>query len=100
MTATHKRIYSLAHLESLPTLAQGQTDDLKIETPTTRVWLSRCTVEDGEPYNNKVTVEILKEGYVGVKRETYEKYGRRGHWETPHWVTDYTYEAKYTRIVK
>lgn len=23
------------------------------------VWLSRCTVADGEPYNNKVTVEKL-----------------------------------------
>lgn len=89
-----KRIYTLAELEALPTLSQGHTDDLKIETENTRVWLSRMTVEDGEPYNNKVTVEKLKGGYIGASREAYEKRGARGRWEAPRWVTTYTYQAK------
>jgi hypothetical protein len=51
-----KRRYRLDELEALPTLCVGQADNLKIEEPTRRVWLSRCTVADGEPYDNKVTV--------------------------------------------
>lgn len=47
----------LDELEALPTLIEGQADDCKIESDTERVWLSRCTVADGEPWNNKVTVE-------------------------------------------
>jgi hypothetical protein len=54
--------YALYELEAMPTLSQGHFDDLKVDTGTMRVWLSRCTVEDGEPYNNKVTVEVLKDG--------------------------------------
>jgi hypothetical protein len=50
-------MYSLSYLESLPTLCVGQVDDLKIETSHIRVWLSRCTVADGEPYDNKVSIE-------------------------------------------
>jgi hypothetical protein len=49
--------YTLKELEALPTLAVGQASDLKVDTGTKRVWLSRCTVEDGEPYNNKVSIE-------------------------------------------
>jgi hypothetical protein len=52
----------LAELEELPTLYFGQADSLKIETDTERVWLSRCTVDDGEPWNHKVTVERLIAG--------------------------------------
>ncbi len=55
-------MYSLKHLQSLPTLSTGQAGDLKIETETTRVWLSRCSIEDGEPYNNKVGIEKLING--------------------------------------
>lgn len=54
--------YTLAELRRLPTLAEGQADDLKVEVPGKRIWLSRCTVEDGEPFNNKVTVEKLVDG--------------------------------------
>lgn len=50
-------MYTLAELEALPTLCESQADDLKIEKPGYRVWLSRCTVDDGEPYDNKVTIE-------------------------------------------
>lgn len=55
-------VYSLDELEALPTLSQGQADDLKIDTGGTRIWLSRCGVEDGEPCNNKVTIEELQRG--------------------------------------
>lgn len=67
--------YTLSQLETLPTIRQGHTDDLKIETPTLRVWLSRLTVEDGMPYNNQVTVEEYVES-------------RRG------WMTFASYEAR------
>lgn len=54
--------YTLAQLEAMPTLAQSQADDLKVDWSDgdegLRIWLSRCTVQDGEPYDNKVTVEI------------------------------------------
>lgn len=48
---------SLGDLVALPTLTQGQADDLKIDTGTERVWLSRMTVEDGMEFDNEVTVE-------------------------------------------
>ena len=90
-----KRIYTLAELEAMPTITVGQADDLKVETENRRVWLSRCTVEDGEPYNNKVTVEKLTGGeYISATRNAYERYGKRGRWEGPRWVTDYTYQAR------
>jgi hypothetical protein len=53
---------SLDELEALPVISQGQADDLLIESDTERVWLSRCGMEDGEPWNNKVTVERLIAG--------------------------------------
>lgn len=89
-----KRIYTLEELEKTPTISSGYTDDLKIETNNHRVWLSRLTVDDGEPCNNKVTVEKLVSGYKSVSREVYAKYGKRGRWESPYWVVSYTYEAK------
>jgi hypothetical protein len=100
-----ERNYTLAELEALPTISQGHTDDLKVEaydidkktkeiTTGTRIWLSRMTKEDGMPYDNQVTVEKLKGGYVSATREQYQKQGKRGRWEAPRWVTVYTYEAK------
>ena len=53
------RRYTARELSAMPTLAIGQVDDLKIDTGTVRVWLSRCGPEDGEPYRDKVTVEFL-----------------------------------------
>jgi hypothetical protein len=66
-------MFTLEDLEELPTLAQGQTGNLKIENKDRRVWLSRCTVADGEPYDNMVTIERRRDG---------------------RWVTATTYEAK------
>lgn len=54
--------YSLEELEALPTLAVGQTCNLKIEDGGLRIWLSRCGVADGEPYPNKVTEEVRIDG--------------------------------------
>lgn len=61
--------YALAELEALPTLSQGQTCNLKIQTGNTRVWLSRCGVDDGMPWDNQVTHEELQGGSWVVTRE-------------------------------
>ena len=55
-------MYPAEYLKTLPTLCVGHTSDLKIDTGDTRVWLSRCSVEDGEPENDRVTVETLVNG--------------------------------------
>jgi hypothetical protein len=51
--------YTLAELLAKPTITQGQTDDLKVFFlgRQTKVWLSRMTKEDGQPYDNQVTIE-------------------------------------------
>jgi hypothetical protein len=64
--------YTLAELEAMPTLCISQSDDLKVEDGDTRVWLARTTVLDGEPFDNRVTVERYD--------------GRR-------WVDDFSYQA-------
>ena len=58
----NNRKYTANELEKLPTISQGQFDNLKIETEDTRVWLSRMTIDDGMPYNNAITIEKLEEG--------------------------------------
>jgi hypothetical protein len=54
--------YTADELRSLPTLSVAQADNLKIDTGTERVWLSRCGIEDGEPYDDKITIERLRGG--------------------------------------
>lgn len=54
--------YPARHLKTLPTISVGQADDLKIDAGDVRVWLSRCTEADGEPYNDKVTIERFVNG--------------------------------------
>ena len=54
--------YTARELKDLPTLAQGQADNLKIDTGTERVWLCRCGIADGMPYNNAITIERLIDG--------------------------------------
>jgi hypothetical protein len=58
--STNANDYDPADLEDLPTLATGQAADLKIDTGTVRVWLSRCGPKDGE--TRPVQVEILRNG--------------------------------------
>jgi hypothetical protein len=61
MTAEDFRTMPLDELEAMPTLSEGQADDQKYEGEDDegrfRVWLSRCTAADGEPFDNKVTIE-------------------------------------------
>lgn len=63
--------YSASQLKEMPTLHSGHFDNLKVETPDTRVWLSRCGTADGEPYDDKVVVEKLK-GCKWVVVDEYE----------------------------
>lgn len=63
--------FSLKQLNAMPTLSQGQADDLKYDDGVTRVWLSRITVSDGAEYNNQVTVErYIKNSWQPI--ETYQ----------------------------
>ena len=64
------RKYTLKELVSIPTISSGKFDNLKIETRNIKVWLSRMTVADGQPYNNLVTVEKL----VDCHWKTIEEY--------------------------
>lgn len=52
--------YTVEELEAMPTIHSGQYDDLKIETETMRVWLSRMGPEDGE--TQPITIERLIDG--------------------------------------
>lgn len=62
--------FTLKELEDMPTLCVGRGDNLKVDTGKVRVWLSRCGIEDGLPYDNMVTVEVLS------KRGDWEEYER------------------------
>ena len=56
----------------------GQADDLKYESPGKyRIWLSRCGVADGEPCENKATVEIWLNG-KWIESEVYEAPSEEG----------------------
>ena len=73
MSDTTWERWTWAELEDEPTLSQGQTDDLKLETQIdgtyVRVWLARTGVEDGEPYDNRISVETLQDGSWRVVHE-------------------------------
>lgn len=59
--------YTPEELAQLPTLTVGQADDLKIDTGTERVWLSRCGAEDGQVY--QINHETLIDGRWVVTSE-------------------------------
>lgn len=59
----NSRTWTAQTLKRRRTLAVGQTCNLKVDTGTTRIWLARTGVRDGEPYNNKVTIEKLVDGH-------------------------------------
>lgn len=54
--------FTLAELEEMPVLHQGQADDCHVDTGKERVWLCRCDTADGAPWDNMVTVENLVDG--------------------------------------
>ena len=62
---------TLKELENMPTISSSQFDDLKYETETYRVLLSRMTIADGMKYNNCVTIEAY-DGDVWFTIDTYE----------------------------
>jgi len=53
---------SLEELENMETIVIGQADDLKIDDGRFKVWLCRCGIEDGMPFNNAVTIEAVIDG--------------------------------------
>ena len=55
-------LMSAERLDTLPTLSEGYTCDLKWESANVRWWLHRTSIEDGEPYRNTVTIEIRSDG--------------------------------------
>lgn len=61
--------FNAAALSKRPTIIQDQADDLKYDESGVRVWLSRCTVEDGEPYDNKVTIALEDNGHWDILAE-------------------------------
>ena len=64
--------YTLAELEAMPTIATGQAYDLKVETSSERVWLSRVGVDDGMEYDNQVTEEVKGPDGIWTVYATYE----------------------------
>jgi hypothetical protein len=58
--------YTYNILKRLPTLATGQAEDLKVETEANglpaRIWLSRCGVADGAPWEHTVSAEVCYDG--------------------------------------
>lgn len=80
-----KTIYTLKQIEALPTIKQGHTDDLKIETKDMRIWLSRLTKEDGIAFDNQVTIEKLYRATASSRKSS--SFGTR-------WMTYKEYEAK------
>jgi len=57
MPAKFRKRYTLAELQDMPTLAQGHFDNLKINCEKFRLWFSRLTMADGQPYDHQVSVE-------------------------------------------
>lgn len=49
-------------LDAMPTIIEGQADDLKMDDGGTRWWLGRCGIADGMPFENTVEVEVYLEG--------------------------------------
>ena len=61
MSSTYRpRQFQHQDLKDMPTLHVGQYADLKIDTGTTRVWVSRVRLHDGE--TQPVQVEKLRNG--------------------------------------
>ena len=55
-----RRMPDWRELEDLPTLQQGYTCDLKVDTGELRLWQARTTIEDGEPFRHTIYIERLQ----------------------------------------
>lgn len=59
MRLHHDTLPRADYLEDrVPTIEEGYTCDLKIDSNGVRIWLHRTSIEDGEPYRDTVTIEI------------------------------------------
>lgn len=56
------RRLTLKELKEMKTITRGQFCDLKYQDNTTRVWLSRMTIADGETMDDRVCVKELRGG--------------------------------------
>ncbi len=76
--------YHIPYTYHTEKLSNGNTIKYKeyIETKSKRVWLSRMTIEDGQPYNNQVTIEHLTDTPYSTKISF------------PRWEITEQYEAK------
>lgn len=54
--------FTTKQLSRRKTKSVGQESDLKVEKDGYRVWLSRCGLADGTPFENTVYVERLVDG--------------------------------------
>ena len=55
-----QREYTISKLSAMPTLCRGQTADLKVDEDGVRIWVSRCSIADGEL--DPVQFEVLRDG--------------------------------------
>lgn len=65
MTSTitlHRQLPHIDLLDAMATIEIAQASDLKISHPDIRVWVSRCGLADGEPYERTVYLETLISG--------------------------------------
>lgn len=53
---------STEQLVSMDSIQNGHNADLKIDDGQVRVWLSRLSKEDGDPFDNTVYIERYSEG--------------------------------------
>lgn len=51
-------VWTYEVLQTMPTLGESQSDDLKWDGGNVRVWLARTGPEDGEKYEHRVSLEV------------------------------------------
>ena len=73
----HHLYYDLQTLLSKDTIQSGHFSNLKIQTGTVRVWLSRMTVADGAEYNHAVEIEVCDQRGDWHMVDQYQAKGRR-----------------------
>ena len=69
----HRQMPHIDLLDALPTIEIAQASDLKISHSNVRVWVSRCGLPDGEPYERTVYIETIDFGtYTWAVRGHYD----------------------------
>ena len=59
-------------LEEMETIDESHTCDLKIDTGDARLWLSRCSAADGEPYDYTAYIEVRNEDGRWIDIDCYD----------------------------